>query len=260
MNVMINPGYDYLRDWIEAIPDSFDREGDVIYRARNVIKVFSPGNGLVVNVKKFRRPHFFNRIVYTFFKKSKACRSYYYTLRISEKGFETAGPVAFIEVHKGGLLSDSYYVSLQCRDVREIREYYSGPLAGNERLMDAFARYSAALHDAGVYHLDYSPGNILFREDPASGEYHFIPVDVNRMKFMPVSPDRGCRNFARLFADDEIYKHIGAVYSQSRKEIFGKEEAVRLILKYKNRFLKKKARKEKLKRLFRRGASIRDGE
>jgi serine/threonine protein kinase len=247
MNVIINPGYDYLREWIEAIPVFFDKGGEIIYNKRNIIKVFLSGNGLYINVKRFRKPRLFNRIMYTFFRKSKAFRAYYNALRISGKGFDTAESVACIEIKKGGLFSDSYYISLHCRHVREMREYYFGPLAGNENLIDAFARYSAALHDAGIYHLDYSPGNILIRDDWASGKYTFIPVDVNRMKFMSVSPDKGCKNFARLFGDDDIYKRIGVVYSQSRKKTFDKEKAVRLILKYKNRFLKKKARKEKLK-------------
>jgi serine/threonine protein kinase len=250
MNVVINPRYDYLRDWIAAIPASFDKEGRVLYSKRNIVKVFPLGNGLVLNVKKFRQPRFFNRVVYTFFRKSKAFRSYYYTLRIAEKGFNTAESVACIEVREKGLLSDSYYVSLHCRHVREIRDYYAGPLAGNELLIDAFARYSAALHDAGIYHLDYSPGNILISDDPASGRYMFTLVDVNRMKFMPVGANKGCRNFARLFTDDEIYKRIGVVYAQSRRKVFSEEKAVRLILKAKNRFLKKKALKERLKRFF----------
>ncbi|MDR1524872.1 MAG: hypothetical protein LBS79_06415 [Tannerella sp.] len=250
MKVVIIPRYEYLREWIEDIPLSFEEGGEILHKARNIIKVFSLDNGLTVNVKKFHKPNIFNRIIYTFFRKSKAFRSYYHSLRIFEKGFHAAEAIAFIEINEGGLLSGSYYISLQCPGVREIREYYSGPLAGNEALIDAFARYSAALHDAGIYHLDYSPGNILIRDGLASGEYSFILVDVNRMKFMSVGTEKGCRNFARLFGNDDIYKRIGAVYSQSRKDVFSKEKAVRLILKYKNRFLRKKAQKEKLKRFF----------
>jgi serine/threonine protein kinase len=251
MKVIINPEYDYLRDWIEDLPRVFGKAGEILYNERNIIKVFSLDNGLSVSVKKFRKPRFLNRIVYTFFRKSKAFRSYYHTIRISEKGFDTATAIACIEIREGGLLSGSYFISEYCRHAREIREYYFGPLAGNERLIDAFAQYTAALHDAGIYHLDYSPGNILITGDTAaSGKHTFIPVDVNRMKFMPVSPDRGCRNFIRLFGNDDIYKRIGAVYSQSRATTFDEEEAVRLILKYKNRFLRRKARKEKLKSFF----------
>jgi serine/threonine protein kinase len=240
-----------LRDWIADLPRSFAEGGEILHKARNIIKVFSLDEGLRVNVKKFRKPRFFNRIVYTFFRQSKAFRSYHHTLRIFEKGFHAAEAVACIEMRAGGLLSDSYYVSLQCRDVREIRTCYAGPLAGNERLIDAFARYTAALHDAGICHSDYSPGNILVRDDAASGEYRFILVDVNRVKFRTVSPAEGCRNFARLFGNDDVYRRIGAVYSQSRRNVFSREKAVRLILKYKNRFLRKKACTARLKKLFR---------
>lgn len=39
-----------------------------------------------------------------------------------------------------------------------MRELYFGPLTGNEDLLRAFARYTAALHEAGICHQDYSPG------------------------------------------------------------------------------------------------------
>jgi serine/threonine protein kinase len=250
MKTVINPRYEYLHDWIENMPFLFEKEGEIIYKKRNTIKMFLLDNRLIINVKRFHKPHFFNRILYTFFIKSKAFRSYCHTLRIFEKGFDAAEAVAYMEINEGGLLSDSYYISLQCRNVREIREYYAGPLAGNETLIDAFARYSAALHDAGIYHLDYSPGNILIRNDSVSGEYSFILVDVNRMKFMSVGTEKGCKNFARLFGNDDINKRIGVVYSQSRKNIFDKEKAIRLILKYKNRLFRKKAQTAKLKRFF----------
>jgi serine/threonine protein kinase len=248
MKTVINPKYAYLRDWIERIPCFFDREGEVIHNRRNVIRVFRLEGGMELNVKKYGRPHLFNRIVYSFFRKSKACRAYYNTLRIAEKGFAVAESVAYMEINEGGLLSCSYYVSLQCSGVREMREYYSGPLAGNESLIDAFARYSASLHDAGIYHLDYSPGNILIRED--TGEYTFILVDVNRMKFMPVNAAKGYRNFARLFDNDDIYERIGAVYSLSREKTSGVQKPARLIVKYKNRFIRSKMYMRRLKRFF----------
>jgi serine/threonine protein kinase len=245
--IVYNTGYKQYNDFVQSIPERFDKEGKVIYKQRNEIRVFDVDNELI-NVKKFRTPNFFNRIVYTFFRKSKAFKTYRNTLRISEKGFETAVAIACIEIKKGGLLCDSYFISLQCHDVKEIREYYYGPLQGNERLIDAFAGYTAALHDADIYHLDYSPGNILIRED--KGKYTFIPVDVNRMKFMPVGIRKGCLNFARLFEDNDIYERIGNVYSQSRAMTFSPDIAVSLIIKYKDRFLRRKAGKVRLKKMF----------
>ena len=250
MKVVVNPKYDHLRSRIEQLPFSFEKEGRVIYKGRNIVKVFSLDNNPDVNVKRYRKPNLFNRIVYTFFRKSKAFRAYCNGLRIVEKGFDTAESVAYIEMYKNGLLHESFYISLQCTDVREMREYYFASLHGNEGVIEAFARYSASLHDAGIYHLDYSPGNILIHNDD-TGKYTFMLVDTNRMKFMPVSPAAGCRNFARLFDNDDVYRYIGMVYSQSRKEPFSQDEAVRLIMKYKDAFLHKKSRKEKIKRFFR---------
>ena len=248
MKIVINPKYEYLRDWIEQMPSFFEGSGEIVYKARNILKVFSLKNGMDVNIKRYRKPHFCNRVVYTFFRKSKASRAYNNTLKIAEKGFETAEAVAFIEIKQNGLLSDSYFISLQCHDVKEIRECHYGPLLGNENLLEAFARYSAALHDAGVYHLDYSPGNILYRND--NDKYTFILIDVNRMKFIPVSFDEGCKNFARLFVDDDIYQYIGKVYSESRRNTLGKDETARLIINYKNVFWKRKARQRIIKNIF----------
>lgn len=246
MKVVINSKYEYLRDWIEQMPVNFDRGGEVIQDDRNIIKILSLDNGLKVNVKRFKKPHLINRIAYTFFRKSKAFRSYYNALRIAEKGFETAESIAYIEIKEGGLLSDSYYISLQCSGVIEVREYCHGPLSGNERVIDAFAKYTAALHDAGIFHIDYSPGNILIREN--DGKYAFILVDLNRMKFMHVSNEDGCRNLARLFTVDEINIYVVGIYAQSRKQPFSKEEAVRLLMYYRNQFLHKEVCKKKIKK------------
>ena len=248
MKIIVNPEYDYLRDWIEQMPSFFEGSGEIVYKARNTIKAFSLENGMDINVKRYRKPHFLNRVVYSFFRKSKASRAYYNTLKIAEKGFNIAESIAYIEIKQGGLLSDSYFVSRQCHDVKEIREYHSGPLSGNEDLMESFARYSAALHDAGVHHLDYSPGNILYHND--NGKYSFILVDVNRMKFKQVSFDEGCRNFARLFVDDDIYRCIGKVYSEQRHNTLGGDETTKLMINYKNSFWRKKARLKRLKKIF----------
>jgi serine/threonine protein kinase len=247
MKLIINKKYEFLRDWIEQLPSIFKEEGKLVYKGRNIIKIFNV-NGLDINVKQYHKPLFFNRIAYTFFRKSKAFRAFYNPLRIAEKGFDSAESIAFIEIYGNGLLSDSYYISIHCRDVEEIRKYFSSAIKGNEDIIDAFARYTAALHDAGIYHLDYSPGNILFRRE--NGEYSFLLVDTNRMKFTHVSPDMGCRNFARLFDKDEMYERIAAVYSQSRKEPFRQDEAASLMLKYRKQYLKGKAEKKRFLNLF----------
>ena len=64
---LIHPDYEYLRPFIESLPTIFEQEGEVIYTGRNLIKVMQ-AEGLAVNVKRYRKPSLFNRIVYSFFR------------------------------------------------------------------------------------------------------------------------------------------------------------------------------------------------
>lgn len=87
------------------------------------------------------------------------------------------------------------------------RNFYEFGNADVERCKDliiAFAQYTANLHQAGIMHRDYSPGNILF--DQIDGEYHFMLVDINRMTFGEISVDMGCANFARLWGQKAFSK------------------------------------------------------
>lgn len=48
--IKINPKYEYLRAFLESIPDIFEKEGRVIYTGRNLIKVLTAPDGTQVNV------------------------------------------------------------------------------------------------------------------------------------------------------------------------------------------------------------------
>ena len=131
MKIVLNPEYKFLQQFVQDLPTRFASEGKVIQDKRNTIKVFEYKE-LEINVKRYRVPIFINRIAYTFFRKSKACRAYNNAFEVIKRGFETPESIAYIEEFKGGLLHYSYYISLQCPYRREIREYYQGPLQGNE--------------------------------------------------------------------------------------------------------------------------------
>lgn len=61
---------------------NFDSLGsDFVIGKRNKIKTI-PYNDIILNVKSFKIPFFFNGIVYKFFRKSKAERSYNYAKNI----------------------------------------------------------------------------------------------------------------------------------------------------------------------------------
>jgi hypothetical protein len=249
MKIVINPDYEELRSWLETLPSIFENQGITIHQQRNTVKVFSlEKNSLLLNVKRFKQPHIFNRLIYTFFRKSKACRSYLNTQRIAAKGFNTATEIACIEIKHGGLFADSYFVSLQIENVRPLRDLYKGPLKGNELLIEDFALYTFALHKAGIYHLDYSPGNVLFRH--ADEDTVFYLLDLNRMKFKSVSIKDGCRSFQRMFDDYDILYMISRIYG-TKRDLSPREcnRFVNLVMKFKNRYVQHRERKNRRKKL-----------
>ncbi len=247
--IRISDSYEEERSWLEHIPATFDLHGEIVQEnRRNVLRKVAH-RGKMYNIKSFHVPHFVNRIVYTFFRKSKALRSYEHALILREKGIGTPAPIALLTEKRGGLLSRSFYVCEQLpEDYQEIRFCYRGPLAGNEEVLTAFAQFTAKVHDAGVFHTDYSPGNILFRHDKESGEYDFQLVDINRMKFCNITMEMGCRNWARLFECDEIYDFVARQYAKARG--FDEDKCVSLIMQAKNAFNDRKIRKKKLKKLI----------
>ena len=240
--IILNPQYKSLYTFIETLPQNFNAGGEIVQDRRNTIKKFKV-NGLEINVKRYRVPIFINRIAYTFFRKSKACRAYNNAFEVIKRGFETPESIAYIEEFKGGLLHYSYYISLQCPYRREIREYYQGPLQGNEALMTAFAQFTAALHEKGVCHEDYSPGNVLIAQ--IDGQYHFSLVDINRMTFKPMNLEEGCKNFRRMFISDELYIFLAKKYAQCLN--FDQEACIRLMLKYNHYSIRRDQRKERSK-------------
>ena len=245
--IIINPQYIQIEDFIQKLPQTFSSIPHIIQARRNIIKEIEIDN-LKLNIKQYRKPIFINRIVYTFFRKSKAHKAYYNALEVIKRGFDTPASIAYIEEQESGLLSLSYFISLQLSNVREIREYYFSKAEDNDKeLLKAFALYTAKLHNAGILHLDYSPGNILISQTE-SGEYSFSLVDINRMQFQQVSMETGCKNFCRLFEYDEAVNFIASVYAKERN--FDEVSCRNLILNYKHLFEKKKERKKRIKKFL----------
>ena len=52
MKIVVNPTYEHLRKFIESVPDTFEREGRIIYSGRNLIKVMEV-DGIEINVKRY---------------------------------------------------------------------------------------------------------------------------------------------------------------------------------------------------------------
>ena len=180
-----------------------------IHKARNEIKVISfSGQNLVV--KSFKIPNIINKFVYTFFKDSKARKSYRNSIKIIDF---VPKPIGYIEFKKFGLLDESYFVSENFEYDFTIREPLLDPNFDNkEKIFREFAKFSYDLHQKDIYHLDYSPGNILIKKQ--NDDFVFKIVDINRMQFKTLSLNERLKNFSKLWAKDEDLEIIVKAYAE----------------------------------------------
>lgn len=205
------PQYAPLQETFHRIRSIFSTDEHSIHKARNELKIIEI-EGIKTVVKSFKVPHLLNRIVYTYFRKSKAYKSYHNALRLKELNISTPEPIALIEFFESGLLADSYFISEHFDYDFTIRTPLLEPLEDREAIFTAFAAYTYGLHQKGVWHLDYSPGNILIKRIESG--YQFSIVDINRMEFREISPLQGCENFNKLWASDEELEIMGREYAR----------------------------------------------
>lgn len=197
------------KEFLKNIRSNFKASEKSIHKARNEIKVVAFQNKSLV-VKSFRVPNLINKIIYTFFRSSKAKKSYDNSIKIREF---TPQPVGYIEFRQNGLIFDSYFVSENFTYDFTIRE----PLLDNnypdrENIFKEFARFTYNLHQNNIFHLDYSPGNILIKKE--NEKYVFKIVDINRMVFKKLSLDESLSNFKMLWAKDDDMRIIVEEYAK----------------------------------------------
>lgn len=227
-----------------GIPDGSCR----IYKGRNSLYAIPDPEGRGrLNIKDFHRPNFPNNIVYTNLRLSKARRSFENATRLLEMGFLTPEPIGWAEVKEGVRLTRSYYISRQLEDVDTVRDWERFPDC--DRLLRALAGFMARLFEAGVWHKDFSPGNILFRRK--GEEYEFYLVDVNRMEFDVKSRSRLMGFFRCITTEPEQTRRLARYYA----EVTGQdpEATEREAMAQLEKYLAEKARHRFFKRLTRRG-------
>lgn len=235
MKYTISPQYKFLGSFIHALPSDFLSMGEEIYSGRNVLRRYVI-EGVPLVVKSFRPPHLINRLAYAYIRKSKARRSYEYAHLLLERGIPTPAPIAYVEEYHLGI-RNSFYVSSECPYTRNMREFWFTPEIGDRTfILEAFAYFTASMHEAGVLHRDYSAGNILF--SVIKGDPMFMVVDINRMRFGSVSEEEGYKNMERLWLPDETYRIIARAYASARG--FNEEHAVERVRYYKDIVMNRK--------------------
>ena len=197
------------RDVLQEI-SRFNQIGSLLKDERNVVKV-SNIKGIPVVIKYFKRISFFNRIIYGLFRKSKAQRAYENAGFLTNNGITTPLPVAFVDMLKHGLLQESYFISLYV-DCKSSEGLFYLPLEQSSEALKAFAAFTYKLHKLGVFHADYSPGNVLYANSPEG--YDFCLIDNNRIRFRNYSRKRALRNLRRINMPLDRYAVFAMEYAR----------------------------------------------
>lgn len=198
-------------NFIPNLPDTFSASGEIIHNARNQIRVYDV-NGLKVNVKKFCIPPIVNRVLYSWgWRIPKAKKTFLNAQEIVWRGFQTPKPYGYILERNGWLINFSYFISEQIPGKKPIRD--SGP---DPDLIRALAAYTAALHQKGMMHKDYTPGNILYSVE--NGKYDFWMVDINRFRLQnkPIALWLVIQNLRQPFYEEKDIKSFVLEYAKLR--------------------------------------------
>ena len=226
-----------IRANIEKLFQSSDK---YIYKARNEIKIVEY-KGMSLVVKSFKIPHLINKIAYTFFRDSKAKKSYENSIKI-QKFVPKA--IAYKEFKKFGLIDKSYFVCEKFKYDFTIRKILlDSNFKNKENIFKEFAQFTYALHESNIEHLDYSPGNILIKA--MDGNYIFKIVDVNRMNFKTLNNTQRLESFSKLWAKNEDLKMIVKFYNAYIN--VDEEEAIKVAIKASQKHKDKKNFKKRLK-------------
>ena len=213
-------------DFTARLPETFTAGGEIIHNARNQIRVFDV-SGRKINVKKFCIPPIVNRILYSLgWRTPKAKTTFLNAQQILKRGFHTPTPYGYRIERKGGLINFSYFISEQVENMRPIRQAQS-----DAALIRALAKYTADMHAKGLWHKDFTPGNILYRAE--NGQYHFLLVDINRFRFFngPVPPRIVRQNLIQPFYEDT---HLRAFVEEYARFARWQGDLVRDVLRRKH--------------------------
>ena len=183
MKYLIHNKFKDLQERIVFLIDHFLIEGKILVNGqRNIIKLFE-FEEITLSIKSFKKPNLINKIVYRYFRKSKARRSFEFASKLMEMQIGTPQPVAFFENYDFIGLKESYYACEHLEDVFEFREIVQNEAFENrDFIIRKFTQFTFEMHEKGIEFLDHSPGNTLIRKNN-DGSYSFFLVDLNRMQF-----------------------------------------------------------------------------
>ena len=249
-NLQINTSFIAFKDFLITHISNFDTTGKYFVEGqRNSIKLFDLG-ATVANIKSFKKPNIVNKIIYRFFRKSKAKRSFEYGNFLIENGIGTPTPIAFFENFDWLGLSSSYYVSEHLVSDLTFRELVEIPdFPDHENILRQFTQFSYQLHQKGIEFKDHSPGNTLIKKNE-NGDYDFFLVDLNRMAFhQQMDFALRMKNLCRLTPKKEMVQVMANEYAKCSGEDEAKifETLWKFTADFQFKYYRKKRIKKKLK-------------
>ena len=197
--IRVNPAFAGVKGFMKSLPTTFNDRGVTLKNDRNEIKIIQHGE-LKLCVKSFNKVTVFNRYMYSWFRSTKAKRSYKIALRLKKKNINTPAPIGYVEVYGNwGILQKAFYVSLYLEYDYDMADILDKNIAKQEVILTHFAQYMAqVVHPAGAWHNDLSPGNVLINKIDDE-EWSFSFIDLNRMEFRrDISSFRGLSNLKKM--------------------------------------------------------------
>lgn len=184
MKIVIAPEY---ADLTEEIIQSLNSDYPILKNfchQRNIVDLIEIKGEKYV-IKRYKKPIFINRIIYSFFRKTKARRAFENANCLLTAGINTPKPVAYIEKSKFGLFRDGYFISEYSPLPTLYKDFYDGGMFctnidERKQLCADLSMFVYKLHQLGIQPLDMNTTNIMYEK--IDGKYRFTLIDINRMK------------------------------------------------------------------------------
>lgn len=247
VKITIHPNYTHHQEALFQVAHSFFEKGQLLFKgSRNSIKKDFLGDE-EINIKFFQKPGLVKSIIYSFFKDSKAKRSFDYATYLIDHKLLTPFPIAYIEERNAlGLLGKSYYICQHINYDFTFRELIHQPLfPDRNEILEQFTEFTFKLHEAKINFLDHSPGNTLIIKK-ADKKYDFYLIDLNRMKFESLSIAQRMDNFKKLWLSKRMIQIIAKKYAALAQH--PEQEIERLLMQFSTQFKRKAARKKYIKK------------
>lgn len=217
-NIHLHPEFDLppWRSLLERLPEvvkGLPRE-QLIQGGRNDIHWFEQ-EGLKVVVKRFVNGGLWKKIAYRI-STSKARRSFEHSEALLAAGLNAPAPIAWREDSSGSWLKESYFLCAHVNVVAEARAIRRNRTINWEPHLRKMGAAIGRMHDAGILHLDLTPGNLLLVDD-GGPDWSLYFVDNNRMRFGPVDFRAGIGSILQCGVKGDDVSAFVDTYAEQRR-------------------------------------------